>query len=57
MLAGFVAVIDYTIAVHTGDGALSGTEAKAYVTLYGEHGETEELCLDQKGQDLFASNA
>lgn len=51
------AVVNYTVTVHTGQKPLAGTDAKAYVVLYGEYGETEELYLDQQGQDLFESGA
>jgi PLAT/LH2 domain len=39
----------YRISVHTGDlspGALAGSDANVYLTLYGTGGSTDELVLD-----------
>lgn len=55
MLAFFSVVIYYRITVHTGEKALD-PEAKAYVILYGEDGESNELHLEQQGRDVFEIN-
>jgi hypothetical protein len=36
---------------------LAGTDAKAYIVLYGDQGPSEEIYLDQKGQNLFEIGA
>ena len=50
-------VIVYKVTVRTGDKAFAGAEAKVLVTLYGKKGETEELYLDPKGQNVFNAGA
>ena len=50
-----VSVANYRVTVHTSRKALAGTDGEAYVTLYGDRGETDELHLDQRGQNLFES--
>jgi PLAT/LH2 domain len=54
-LTGFITETEYTIKVHTGDGA---TDASVYVTIVGDRGETgEKQLIDSDSDDnTFESN-
>lgn len=42
----------YTVTVATGISAYSGTNNYVFVTLLGEHGESERTLLDNPGLDF-----
>lgn len=50
---GSASEIHYKILVYTGHKPKAGTDAKVYITLVGDLGESEEILLDQHGKNLF----
>ena len=43
---------EYIIELNTGIGPYAGTDAKVYVTLYGQTEATQEFCLESTGADF-----
>ena len=48
-------MIYYRVIVSTGEKGLD-TEARAFVTLFGEQGETAEFQMQQKNKEVFAAS-
>ena len=43
---------EYIIELNTGIGPYAGTDARVYVTLYGQAEATQEFCLESTGADF-----